>query len=1305
MFSPATRKPKSSSGKEQYLANSVPDSPITPLSGNRRPSNENSIPIRPSTGTPAPWGSRLSVLARVPSEKQNEKGDGTDSIQPVYVAEFPQVVRDEQSTSLQKHAPAGNACIAGGIDRTTSLSWIICNGKLFIWSYLSHTASRKCIVLEPPFSVLENGNDWLLCVVSWDSTYRTRNKYAQQCNSTGIVMCNRKTQVVLYWPNIYSEGGTCRVASLTSFDESGVIYSPSDVKSSPKHGQRNKLRSSSFGSGLFNSLIASPIPDSCLECIALSCNSNGELWLFHCGPTGINPKRVDKDNQNLSSQSSGSSNGYPRSMTWRFPLISEEEIYDRQFFLLTHREIQCFNVKLSLDLDVAKLWSHEIVGTDGDSGIKKDLAGEKQIWPLDMQVDRGKVFNILVATLCIDRISSSSFMQYSLLTMQYKLTNPVGERVLEKKAPIQVIIPKARVEADDFLFSMRLRVGGKPSGSAIILSSDGTASVSNYYRNATRLYQFDLPYDAGKVLDASVFPSSTNDEGEDGAWVVLTEKAGVWAIPEKAVLLGGVEPPERSLSSKGSSKEGSSQGERRNLTFSANIAPRRTSTEAWDAGDKQTAALSAGIVRRNARDEESEALLGHLFHEFLTSGQVDGSLEKLRTAGAFERDGGTNVFARLSKSIVDTLAKHWTTTRGAEILAMAVVSTQLMDKHRKHQKFLQFLALSKCHEELCSRQRHCLQMIVEHGEKLAGMIQLRELQNMIYQNQSNSGNHLLGSLWDLIQLVGERARRNAVLLMDRDNAEVFYSKVSDLEEVFYCLDRELEYLVRTDQQYGAQIQRACELSNACATLVKSAMLYRNEHHTWYPSPEGLAPWYSQPVVRNGLWNLAFFMCQLLSKRSGVDGSSTSDLFSHLEVMSDVLLEAYTGAVTAKLELGEEHTGLSEEYQSRRDVLLHALYQQAKCFLDAQYQDAKWIPKEPREVIHTKLFSHLLSIARRHEGYQTLWDVSCDLNDSVLLRNLMRESMGPKRGFSYFVFRQLYSSRQLPKLLRLGEEFPEDFSTFVKEHPEIAWLHELFLHQFSSASETLHQLALSQHNALISTAEEDMNLKVAKHGPTLAERKRLLNLSKIAALAGKDTGYDSRIKRIEADLRILKLQEEIIKLVSEAEEENISSGQDLLLPRNLIELCLRGANPELSLLAFQVFAWTSSSFRKSNKTLLEECWKNAADQDDWGTLYQAYTAEGWSDDETLRILRKTMICQASRRCYGPESETFEGAFDEVLPLRLEKSEEALILKDSSLSSSSVEAILMQHKNFPDAGKLMLTAIMLGGEVEEGPAPME
>ncbi|KAK9222145.1 hypothetical protein WN944_010577 [Citrus x changshan-huyou] len=187
----------------------------------------------------------------------------------------------------------------------------------------------------------------------------------------------------------------------------------------------------------------------------------------------------------------------------------------------------------------------------------------------------------------------------------------------------------------------------------------------------------------------SVLPSS--DDGEDGAWVVLTEKAGIWAIPEKAIVLGGVEPPERSLSRKGSSNERSVLEERRNFTLAG---PRRVSSDAWDARDRQKA-ITTGIARRSAQDEESKALLGHLFHDFLLSGQVDGSFEKLQNSGAFERDGETSVFVRTSKTIVDTLAKHWTTTRGAEILSM--VSSQLKDKQQEHEKFLQFLALSKRH--------------------------------------------------------------------------------------------------------------------------------------------------------------------------------------------------------------------------------------------------------------------------------------------------------------------------------------------------------------------------------------------------------------------------------------------------------------------------------------------------------------------------------------------------------------------------------------------------------------------------------
>lgn len=44
--------------------------------------------------------------------------------------------------------------------------------------------------------------------------------------------------------------------------------------------------------------------------------------------------------------------------------------------------------------------------------------------------------------------------------------------------------------------------------------------------------------------------------------------------------------------------------------------------------------------------------------------------------------------------------------------------------------------------------------------------------------------------------------------------------------------------------------------------------------------------------------------------------------------------------------------------------------------------------EQNEEITRKLSSNLLAIAKRHEGYQTLWNLCSDHNDLELLRSLM-----------------------------------------------------------------------------------------------------------------------------------------------------------------------------------------------------------------------------------------------------------------------------------------------------------------------------
>lgn len=42
---------------------------------------------------------------RISPGKRSNRGDEVDAVQPVYVGEFPQVVRDAQIMSLQNHIP------------------------------------------------------------------------------------------------------------------------------------------------------------------------------------------------------------------------------------------------------------------------------------------------------------------------------------------------------------------------------------------------------------------------------------------------------------------------------------------------------------------------------------------------------------------------------------------------------------------------------------------------------------------------------------------------------------------------------------------------------------------------------------------------------------------------------------------------------------------------------------------------------------------------------------------------------------------------------------------------------------------------------------------------------------------------------------------------------------------------------------------------------------------------------------------------------------------------------------------------
>lgn len=234
--------------------------------------------------------------------------------------------------------------------------------------------------------------------------------------------------------------------------------------------------------------------------------------------------------------------------------------------------------------------------------------------------------------------------------------------------------------------------------------------------------------------------------------------------------------------------------------------------------------------------------------------------------------------------------------------------------------------------------------IMEHGEKLAAMVQLRELHNTWAQARTHNTDaeqlesvEVGGALWDTVQLVGEKARRNNVMLMDREKSEVFYTRVSDLEEFFSCIQQHASSIVGREQPLRVQIDRLSEIAESATSLIRAAIRYRDAQQSWYPSPEGLTPWYCRPTVRSGVWKVATMILDIKSEASVSVPSMEPVLVSWLEEVADVLLEGYAGAITAKVEREEEYRGLQMEYWSRRDALFAALQQHAKAFASASVQ--------------------------------------------------------------------------------------------------------------------------------------------------------------------------------------------------------------------------------------------------------------------------------------------------------------------------------------------------------------------------------
>ncbi|GAQ89578.1 nuclear pore complex protein Nup133 [Klebsormidium nitens] len=671
---------------------------------------------------------------------------------------------------------------------------------------------------------------------------------------------------------------------------------------------------------------------------------------------------------------------------------------------------------------------------------------------------------------------------------------------------------------------------------------------------------------------------------------------------------------------------------------------------------------------------DSKAQVKVLKHyiDFTLTGVLDGVVDGLRHAGAFDESGRRNGFARASRSFVDALGKSWTNESAN---ASLVIRGYLADKQRRHARFLEFVSRLGVVDEL--RSTSALTAILEHSEKIASAVALREFQNAAsdFAQQSAPGPFTPSetdpgqATLTVVRAAGERGLRRHVALSGRDSVEVFYTRVSSLEDFFSSLTSHAAAACFADVSQAPlrlQAERVCELMDAAGRVVEAARKTRDAHASSFESIPGL-PWTASPPVLDGLWTLCRLASDVQTRAASSNPSLVPLINQRLRSLGEMLLDGHRESLEATLQAGgrADVIGARKEYAARRDVLLRAqlhFVRGAATAVPGGDQSGPGSEVE-RARATTREYAYLAAVAKKHGCFEVLADICEDRGDDARLLDYMKADppAASEGRFSLFVFERCLAQREESRLLRFGDQgFGRELGRFLEGRPRLRWLHEIGQQEFSDAADTLASISGTEELPSVSEAQLRLQLCVEK-------------LARLAA---------PRTAKTEALLDTLDRR---IGLIDLQVEHGVSSGRPLP-PAQLIEELLKGDRGVVPA-AFEAFSLAGPSFVAENRALVERAWLKAASLDDWLAFQKAYVSEGWSDAMYLEELQKTVLCSAAANLYARDGSY---SMTEVMPLR----------SGDGNQQWSVQAMLSKHASFAAAAEVMLDAVAFGSGSEGG-----
>ncbi|XP_063058946.1 nuclear pore complex protein Nup133 [Engraulis encrasicolus] len=571
-----------------------------------------------------------------------------------------------------------------------------------------------------------------------------------------------------------------------------------------------------------------------------------------------------------------------------------------------------------------------------------------------------------------------------------------------------------------------------------------------------------------------------------------------------------------------------------------------------------------------------------------------------------ELDGGEGaeldeVVAQISCDLVDDFPAsdpRWAESvpdeRAGFPLTSLILLHQLEDKMKAHGCLIDFLNQMGLLERLSSTDVRGSPMatrllLCEHAEKLTSAMVLK--------------NHHAKHPDVVTPAIASALRRSASEVPPSlTAADVFFREVSGISSILECLLEEEERALQENPVNSTKWgQIVIHTNNIIKDMLQAACQYRESKSSVYRASEtaGAEPEYIPWTASSSVRSVLTRQHEVILKT--VYPQADSELRNTLSEQLVALLNSYLSGYQAQLGSLNRATqtdrcsALEMEYTQRRSELLMPLLELG------QYQ---WVS----------------ALAEKYGDFDILVQMCEKTDNQSRLQHYMTKFAD--QNFADFLFRWYMEKGKRGKLLSQPIAQHQQLASFLQAHDHLSWLHDIHVHDYASAHQTLHSQANMETRYFV-------------------KKKTLLALSKLTALAS-DMPEDAMQKQVDDIVeqeRFLLHQETLPKQLLEEKQLNMDT-MPLLSAHNLINLYIcddnRRANEYDFKKALDLLDYIDEEDAVDLEALKCEILCKALKRDNWSSADgNDNPVEAAKDSIFIRIIEKLIQDGVSLQTYLPD----------------------------------------------------------------------